>query len=94
MEMKTKKKLIGTAFIIPWFIGLILFFVIPVAQTLIFSFHTVTIEPEGYALKWEGFSNFLYAFRSDAEFPVALSSSLLQLLSDVPFVLVFSFLRQ
>ena len=91
MKMKTKKKLIGTAFIIPWFIGLILFFVIPVAQTLIFSFHTVTIEPEGYALKWEGFSNFLYAFRSDAEFPVALSSSLLQLLSDVPFVLVFSF---
>lgn len=91
MKMKTKKKLIGTAFIIPWFIGLILFFVIPVAQTLIFSFHTVTLEPEGYALKWEGFSNFLYAFRSDAEFPVALSSSLLQLLSDVPFVLVFSF---
>lgn len=63
MKMKTKKKLIGTAFIIPWFIGLILFFVIPVAQTLIFSLHTVTIEPEGYALKWEGFSNFLYAFR-------------------------------
>ena len=51
MKMKTKKKLIGTAFIIPWFIGLILFFVIPVAQTLIFSFHTVTLEPEGYALK-------------------------------------------
>lgn len=91
MKLRTKKKWIGAAFISPWLIGWLLFFMIPVAQTLVFSFHTVTIEPTGYALEWEGFQNFIYAFTSDAEFPVALSSSLLQLLSDVPFVLVFSF---
>lgn len=45
----------------------------------------------GYSLEPVGFNNFIYALRSDAEFPIALFSSLLHLLSDVPFILAFSF---
>ena len=91
MTLKTKKKIIGTAFITPWLIGFLLFFLVPVSQTLYFSFHTITTTETGYQATWEGFANFLYAFREDAAFPQTLLSSLLQLLSDVPFVLIFSF---
>lgn len=91
MKLSNKKKLIGTAFISPWLIGFVLFFMSPLLQTLIFSIKTVTITPSGYALADVGLKNYFYAFWSDPEFPVALVSSLLQLLSDVPFILAFSF---
>lgn len=91
MKLKTKRQLIGTAFITPWLIGFLLFFLTPVLQTFIFSLHTVNITATGYSLEPVGFNNFIYALRSDAEFPIALFSSLLHLLSDVPFILAFSF---
>lgn len=91
MTLANKRKLIGVGFISPWLIGFVLFFSIPVIQTLVFSFHTVTITPEGYTLQSEGLRNYIFAFRSDAEFPKILLSSMLNLLMDVPFVIIFSF---
>lgn len=91
MKLQTKRKLIGTAFISPWIIGFLLFFLVPVAQTLVFSMNTVTITPEGYDLKTAGLQYYLFAFRSDAEFPQILVASVLQLITDVPFILAFSF---
>ena len=91
VKLSTKRKLVGTGFISPWIIGFLLFFLVPLVQTLVFSLNTVNITPEGYSLEAEGFSNFLYAFRSDAEFPKILLSSVTQLVTDVPFILAFSF---
>lgn len=91
LRLRTKRKLVGLSFITPWFVGMLLFFVSPILQTLSFSFNTVTITPSGYETEWVGFANYLNAFRLDADFPVVLASSLIQLFSDVPFILAFSF---
>lgn len=91
LNLRTKRKIVGIAFIAPWFIGILLFFMTPILQTLLFSLNTVTITPTGYEMEWAGIANYVNAFRLDAEFPVALASSLIQLLSDVPFILAFSF---
>ena len=91
MKMQTKRRLVGTAFIAPWLIGLLAFFLVPVLQTLWFSFHTITPDANGYTAVWEGLKNYRFALTTDAEFPKALLSSLWRLLGDVPFVLIFSF---
>lgn len=91
MKMLTKRRLVGTAFIAPWLIGLLAFFLVPVLQTLWFSFHTITPDANGYTAVWEGLKNYRFALTTDAEFPKALLSSLWRLLGDVPFVLIFSF---
>ena len=58
VKLTTKRKLVGTGFISPWIIGFLLFFLVPLVQTLVFSLNTVNITPEGYSLEAEGFSNF------------------------------------
>ena len=56
VKLTTKRKLVGTGFISPWIIGFLLFFLVPLVQTLVFSLNTVNITPEGYSLEAEGFS--------------------------------------
>lgn len=51
VKLTTKRKLVGTGFISPWIIGFLLFFLVPLVQTLVFSLNTVNITPEGYSLE-------------------------------------------
>ena len=64
MKMLTKRRLVGTAFIAPWLIGLLAFFLVPVLQTLWFSFHTITPDANGYTAVWEGLKNYRFALTS------------------------------
>lgn len=91
-NMVQKKRAFGLLFILPWFIGFLLFFLLPVLQTMWFSFHNVEMTATGYELIPAGIENYKKAFLSDAEFPLKLGNSLLVLLPDVFMVLVFSYL--
>ena len=91
-NMVQKKRAFGLLFILPWFIGFLLFFLLPVLQTMWFSFLNVEMTATGYELIPAGIENYKKAFLSDAEFPLKLGNSLLVLLPDVFMVLVFSYL--
>jgi len=91
ITLERRKSLYGYVFILPWIIGFLLFFITPVIKTIQFSFNTVVLNPTGYKLDWVGFKNYVDAFRTDANFPQKLASSLTSLATNVPVVLVFSF---
>lgn len=79
----------GYLFLIPWLVGVVLFFSYAVVQTAVYSFQSV--EKATLTFSWTGFANFMYAFNGDAEFPRLLVESVLTMLSTLATVLVFSF---
>ena len=84
-----RKERKGYWFILPWFVGFVLFFMKPLVEAVIMSlqsFDRMTLERA-----FIGFDNFVFAFRSDAQFPRLLWNSLISNLLRLPFILIFSY---
>lgn len=92
VSLERRKSRYGMMFILPWFIGIIIFFMIPTIQTIIFSFSSVTITPEGFKTQFNNFANYRNALRIDPMFTENLKSSLFNLAYTVPIIVVLSFI--
>ncbi len=84
-----RRQLYGWSFILLWFTGTVMFFLIPLLKSLWYSFNTVTIEPGQIRTEWKGLSKFTYAM-DDHKFTEALGSTLLETLWKTPMILIFS----
>ncbi len=91
-NLTRKKDLKGLLFISPWIIGFLMFFLDPIIQTFIYSLNDIKIGDSGVIKTFTGFSNYIDAFTKDATFPIILSASFRSLMTDVPVILIFSFL--
>lgn len=80
----------GLLFCVPWIIGFIAFTVIPLIQTLMFSFSTVTLSTSGFKTTWAGIDNYKNIFTSDTDFILALKNYLVEMLVYVPLITIFS----
>ena len=89
LTQKQKHGLQGYLFLIPWLIGVGLFFMYAIVQTTIYSFQSV--DKATLTFSWTGFANYMYAFTRDAEFPQLLAESVLTMFTSLATVLVFSF---
>jgi ABC-type sugar transport system permease subunit len=89
LTQKQRHGLQGYLFLIPWLLGVGLFFVYAVVQTAIYSFQSV--EKSTLTFSWAGWGNYIYAFQRDAEFPPLLVESVLSMFTTLATVLVFSF---
>lgn len=89
ISYESKQAFTGFMFVLPWFIGFLLFFAYPCFQSLQFAFSKVAVF-EGYACEWIGFENFKELLMSEAVFLQALIDTLLDLAVNVPVVLIFS----
>ena len=92
-RLRRKRDAMGWMFILPWFIGLLFFFIQPMVSFFRYSFVDFEFTDGGYALKplEDGlFSHYIHAFTGDAEFPQLVMESLRDLLYQVPVVVFFS----
>ena len=81
----------GFMFILPWLIGLIVFFFIPLVQSIIFSFSSVTIGgANGLNIKWVGLANYTKLLKSDPNYTTWLTDSLSEMAYSLPIILVLS----
>jgi len=78
-------------FLIPWLVGVVFVFIMPLILSLTFSFSTVTVD-NGYSLQFVGWENFRYALFGDQNFLQYFASTIGDLLYEVPIILVYSFL--
>lgn len=95
-----ERKLIGLAarrsfngylFILPWLIGFLLFYVRSLILTVQFSLSELTVGAVGgYTLEFKGLQNFIYALRVHADFKQILTTSVMDMLIDVPLITFFS----
>lgn len=93
MKMTTKNALTGYLYILPFIIGFVVFFILPLAQSLRMSFMNVSFDPsgEGLVYNWNNFYNYKYAFTVDADFTKFLREDITAMVLSVPSTLIFSF---
>ncbi len=91
MSLSTKRSITGLMFILPWLIGFICFYLRSLIMTIEFSLSELTVNPGGgYSLKFVGLDNFIYAFRAHATYKQILTTSIGNMLIDVPLITFFS----
>lgn len=91
--MKTKREMAGWMFVLPWLIGLLVFFIQPIVLFFTFSFFDFEIASGGYVLKplSDGvFTNYLFAWVNDANYPQAFAGAFKTFAYEVPIIVFFS----
>ncbi len=89
ISYESKQAFTGFMFVLPWFIGFLMFFAIPCLQSLQFSFSKVSVF-DNYACTWYGLGNYTELLTSGASYLQSLTSTLTNLAVNVPIVLIFS----
>lgn len=90
LTYQKRKALWGYGFIGLWLVGTIIFFLIPLAQSLWWSFNKVTIDTGKSTTEWVGLSNYFYALSTDEKYLVYLKDMLVETLWKTPLILIFS----
>ncbi|HHT89238.1 MAG TPA: sugar ABC transporter permease [Clostridiales bacterium] len=91
LTLSQKKMINGYLFILPWLIGFIFFYIRSIILTTEFSFSKLTVEAVGgYQLEYVGLDNFIYAFREHGTFKQVLTSSVFNMVIDIPLIIFFS----
>ena len=90
MSYEKRKAMYGYGFIALWFVGSIYFFIAPLIQSLIYSFHQTKIVQGGMEMSNPGFKNYYNAFRKDQYYVPALTAMIKDTLLNTPLIIVFS----
>ncbi len=88
--IESLKSRYGLMFVSPWIIGFILFFAIPLLQSIIYSFSKVLVTEGGIVNEFAGLTNYKYILLEDPNYTNNLTSSLSQFLTSLPFILLIS----
>ncbi len=90
-SLDVQKSRMGWLFIAPFLIGFLLIYLPMIVESIRFSFSELSIQAEGgFKLINVGWENYSYALLTDPEFVTTLGGSLLDLLFDVPAIVIFS----
>ncbi len=91
MSLTTKRSITGYLFILPWLIGFIWFYARSLFMSVQFSLCELTVNPGGgYTLDFTGLENYIYAFRVHGSYKQILTTSIGNMLIDVPLITFFS----
>lgn len=91
LSLTTKRSITGFIFILPWLVGFIWFYARSLFMSIQFSLSELTVNPGGgYTLDFKWFDNYVYAFRAHASFKQVLTTSIGNMLIDVPLIIFFS----
>lgn len=91
MTLRQKRAITGLIFILPWFIGFLVYYLGSMIQTIQFSLSNVKIaETGGYTTTFIGLDNYKFALLQHGTFNQILVDSLWEIIVDVPFIVFFS----
>lgn len=80
----------GLRFISPWIIGLVLFFIIPIGQSIYYSFCTHTMNDNGIVSNFIGLANYDEILNRDPKYLTNLSSAIVKILYSLPVIFIVS----
>ena len=92
LSLRHKRMVSGYLFILPFIIGFSVFYIRSLALTGQFAFSNLTMDTVngGYVLTPAGFENFREAFLVHGSFKQTLTTSVMNMLIDVPLITFFS----
>ena len=90
MALTTKRNLMGYWFVLPFFIGLVLFYIPALIESFQFSVNNIIIGGETYVLEDAGWSFYHKALFEDAYFVRGIVESMGSMLLNVLIILIYS----
>lgn len=91
LGLKKKQARTGLLFVSPFIIGLLVYFIMPIIQSIKFSFSNIVVTGTGFTQEFIGLQNYIRAFTIDPNFRQILVSSVLDMSYTVPLIVIFSF---
>lgn len=85
-----KKSLYGYGFISLWLVGTVIFFLIPLVKSLVYSFSEVTIDSGKTVTEWVGFEKYIKVLTEDEKYTEYLTDMLVETLWKTPVIIMFS----
>lgn len=82
----------GWFFVAPWILGISVFFVWPMVESVIYSFSTLNVSDNGFEKTFVGLDNYLYFFTEDTFFVRYLTKSIGGIIPSALMILSFSIL--
>lgn len=90
-SLRRRDSLTGLLFISPWIIGFLAFFIGPLWKTIQFSFGDISFEDTGYVYHFTGLDKYINTLFQDIDFLPNLADTLVDIVTSVPIILIFSF---
>ncbi|MBE5786159.1 MAG: sugar ABC transporter permease [Clostridiales bacterium] len=90
LGLVARREIKGYVFLLPWLIGFLLFFALPLVQSVIYSLHSVKMTASGRKMSYVGFENFNYIFTKDTVFTGLITSFYSDTILRLAVILVFS----
>lgn len=88
--IESQKSLYGYLFLVPWSIGLLMFFIKPMFDSIRYSFSEVTLGESGMSLEFKGLENFKYIINSDPSYLGNLKESIIYFAFSLPVIIAIS----
>lgn len=85
-----QKALWGFIFVLPWLLGFLFFFLVPLITSLQYSFSKVEASSSGVQTTFVGIANYIEAVLVNPNFNRQLLESIMDIMIDVPLILIFS----
>lgn len=89
-SIEKKRAKYGYIFLAPWVIGMLLFFIFPILQSVYFSFSDISISETGVKTDFIGMDNYKNILYVNPDYINNLISSIKDFLVSLPFILVIS----
>lgn len=90
LSLKQRRNLAGWFFVAPWIIGFVSLLLIPLIQSVVFSFSELSVTAGGYFLTPVGTENYRYILLGHPEFVRLVTEAILDMAANVPLILIFS----
>lgn len=87
VELKSRY---GLMFISPWILGIIIFFLVPLIQSVVYSFSEMTVTSNGIVTSFVGLANYKEILLSDINYMPWLEESLISFFYSLPIILLLS----
>lgn len=85
-----QKALWGFLYVMPWLIGFLLFFLLPLVMSFRYSLSDIEANSEGMKISFIGFANYVEALTVNTSFNRTLTNSIVNMVVNVPLIVIFS----
>lgn len=91
LNARSRSALWGYLFISPFIVGILTFFAVPFIRSIVFSVSELQLTEESYRLIPIGLENYRRALFVHPDYDRVLLESVMQMLTDLPLITIFSF---
>ena len=88
--IETLRSRYGLMFISPWLVGIVIFFGIPLIQSVLYSLSDVTLTENGMSLSFVGIKHYNYILNEDPDYSKMLSAALSSFSYKLPLIIILS----